>query len=106
MILGFQRPFVTALIVPNFEILESWCDQHAIHYTSSEYMVHNIKVKAWYDQEVTRLNDQLPSHERVRAFVLCPQDWTIENGALTPTLKPIRHLLMVQYQKEIEQMYA
>ncbi len=106
MILGFQRPFVTALIVPNFEILESWCDQHAIHYTSPEYMVHNIKVKAWYNQEVSRLNEQLPSHERVRAFVLCPQDWTIENGALTPTLKPIRHLLMVQYQKEIEQMYG
>ncbi len=105
LIIGFQKPFVTALFVPNFELLEIWCEQHAIHYTTAEYMIHNIKIKEWYDQEVNKLNEALPSHERARKYVLCHQDWTIENGEMTATLKPIRYVLTEHYQKAIEEMY-
>jgi long-chain acyl-CoA synthetase len=105
LILGFQKPFVTALIVPNFELLEAWCRQEEIHWTSPQFMVYNIKVRAKYQQEVDTLNEELPNYERVRDFVLCHQDWTIEAGELTTTLKPVRHLLMEHYQKEIDNMY-
>ena len=105
LILGFQRPYVTALIVPNFELVETWCEQHAIHYTSPEYMVHNIKVKELFQDEIDRLNEGVHGHERVRKFILCHQDWTVESGEITVTLKPIRHLLMDHYQKAIEEMY-
>ena len=106
LIIGFQRPFVTALVVPNFEMIETWCLQHDIHYTSAEYMVHNIKVKALYDQEITRLNEDLPGHERVRRYILCAQDWTLENDEMTSTFKPKRDLLIQHYQKAIEEMYG
>lgn len=105
LILGFQKPFVTALIVPNFDLLEAWCKSNSIHYTSAEYMVHNVKVREHYQSEVDKLNTSITSHEQVRNFVLCHQDWTVENKEVTTTLKPIRHLLMEHYHKAIEAMY-
>ena len=106
LILGFQKPYVTALIVPNFELLEVWCKKNAIHYTSAEYMVFNVKVRALYQSEVDRLNTSVASHEQVCDFVLCHQDWTVESKEVTTTLKPIRHLLMEHYQKAIDSMYS
>ena len=105
LILGFQRPYVTAIMVPHFEILEAWCLQEGIHWTSPPFMVHNIKVRAKFQEEIDKLNEDLPNFQRVRNFILCDQDWTIENGELTTTLKPVRHLIAERHQSEIEKMY-
>ena len=105
LILGFQQSFVAALIVPNFQMLESWCKKESIHWTSPQFMVYNIKVRAKLKEEIDVLNEGLPNYQRVRDFVLCHQDWTIEAGELTTTLKPVRRLLMEHYQKEIDKMY-
>ncbi len=105
LIIGFQRPFVTALIVPHFEILESWCQQENIHWTAPQFMVHNIKVRAKFQEELDRLNNELPNFERIKNFVLCHQDWTVESGEITATLKPIRNIIVENYKNEIEKMY-
>jgi long-chain acyl-CoA synthetase len=106
LIIGFQRPYVTALIVPHFEILEAWCAQESIHWTSPQFMVHNIKVRARLQEEVDILNKELPNFEKVRDFVLCHQEWSMETGEITTTLKPVRKILLEHYEKEIEKMYA
>ena len=106
LIIGFQRPYVTALIVPHFEMLEAWCKQENIHWTSPPYMVHNIKVRAKLHGEVSMLNDGLPNFERVKDFVICHQEWSTENGEITATQKPVRKTLMDHYAKEIEKMYS
>ena len=105
LIIGFQRPYVTALIVPQFTMLEAWCLEQGIHWTSPPFMVHNIKVKAKLKEEVDKLNDDLPNFQRVKDFVLSQEEWTIESGEITNTLKPVRHLLMDHYKAEIEKMY-
>ncbi|MBX2962214.1 MAG: long-chain fatty acid--CoA ligase [Cyclobacteriaceae bacterium] len=105
LIIGFQRPYLTALIVPNFEWLELWCTQEGIHWTAPEFMVYNIKVREKFEQEIDLLNEEFPNYQRIKDFILCHQDWTIESGELTTTLKPVRHLLMEHYQKEIDRMY-
>jgi len=105
LIIGFQRPFVTALLVPNFAHLELWCQEQDIHWTAPPFMVHNIRVRAKFEEEIERLNVELPNHERIRNFVLCHEEWTTENGEITPTLKPVRHLLMEHYKSDIEKMY-
>lgn len=105
LILGFQKPYVAALLVPNTEMLEAWCKENDIHWTSLQFMVYNIKVRTKLQQEIDRLNEDLPNYQRVKDFVMCHQDWTIEAGELTNTLKPVRHLLMEHYQKEIDKMY-
>jgi long-chain acyl-CoA synthetase len=105
LIIGFQRPYVTALFVPHMEVVHAWCLQENIHWTSPQFMVHNIKVRAKIQQEVDQLNESLPNIEQVKNFVLCPTDWTTERGELTNTLKPVRQKLMSNYQAEIEKMY-
>jgi long-chain acyl-CoA synthetase len=105
LVLGFQKPWLTALIVPNFELLQTWCEQEEIHWTSPPFMVYNIKVRAKFQEEVDRLNEELPNYQRLKNFVLCHQDWTVETGELTGTMKPVRHLLLEHYQKEIDKMY-
>lgn len=106
LVLGFQRPFVTALIVPQFEILEAWCAQEDIHWTSPQFMVHNIKVRAKFQDEVDLINEEVANFERVRDFILCDKDWSMENGEITTTLKPIRKTLLEHHEKEIEKMYV
>ena len=106
LIIGFQRPYVTALLVPQFEVLKAWCNQESIHWTSPQFMVHNIKVRAKLQQEVDALNGELPNFESVRDFVLCHQEWSMESGEITATLKPVRKTLLDHYEKEIEKMYA
>lgn len=105
LILGFQRPFVTALIVPHFAVLEAWCIRESIHWTAPQFMIHNIKVRNKFQEEIDRLNEALPNVEQIKNFVLCPEDWTTERGELTNTLKPVRQKLMGNYEAEIEKMY-
>lgn len=106
LIIGFQKPFVTALLLPNFQLMESWCVQNHIHWTAPQFMVHNIKVKALFQSEIDRYNASLAGFERVRDFALCYEEWTVENGELTPTLKPVRQKLEEHYSKEIEKLYG
>jgi len=105
IVIGFQRPYVTALIVPQFDILRSWCEQNDIHWTAPQFMVHNIKVRAKFQIEIDRLNEELPHYETIRSFVLCHTDWSIEKGEVTPTWKPIRNQLEKNYQSDIDKMY-
>jgi long-chain acyl-CoA synthetase len=105
LIIGFNKPYITALIVPDFALLQNWCDREAIHWTSPEYMVHNIKVRAMFQKEITKLNKELPNNERVRDFVLCEKEWTSETGEMTTSFKPLRDILQKNYMKEIEKMY-
>ena len=105
LIIGFNRPFVTALIVPNYALLENWCAQESIHWTAPEYMIHNIKVRTLLQKEVDKRNKDLPNNERLRDFVLCPKEWTTETGEMTMSFKPLRDVLQKQYAKEIHKMY-
>lgn len=105
LIIGFNRPAVSALIVPHFPTLKRWCSEHNVHWTGPQYMVLNPKVLQKMEQEVENVNATLPRHQRVRHFRLLHQNWTEETGELTPTLKAKRHVILEKYQKDIEEMY-
>ncbi len=105
MIVGFQRPFVTALIVPNFPQLKQWCHREGIHWTAPAYMVHNNRVEAFYEQLIAELNEQWESVQKIRSFLLLPDEWGVENGGLTPNLKLRRPYLMEKFSKEIDSLY-
>ncbi len=105
LIIGFQRPFVTGLLVPHFEMLQTWCDTHGIHWTAPEFMIHNIKVVNLIKHEVEQLNKSLANFQRLRNIALCAKEWGTETGELTATLKPVRSVIERNYHKEIEKMY-
>ena len=106
LVFGFSRPFVSALIVPNFDLLEEWCYDNNIHWTSAQYIVHNIKVHEKFEQEVAKINETLTNYKQIRKFILCHDEWTVEKKLLTATQKPIRKSLLVLNEKEINKLYA
>ncbi|MEQ8364820.1 MAG: long-chain fatty acid--CoA ligase [Cyclobacteriaceae bacterium] len=106
LIIGFQKPFVAALIVPHFEILEAWCISEHIHWTSPEFMIHNIKVINKFKTEIDLLNTELSNFKQIKGFVLCPKEWSPEEGEITHTLKPVRTVLEKKYASEIEKVYS
>lgn len=106
LVAGFNQPYVVAVLVPHFQVLKNWCEEHYIHWTSPTYMVHNIKVVKKYQDEIDRLNEGLPGHERVRRFVLADEDWTVENRELTTSFKPMRANLIEKYKTQLEKLYT
>jgi len=104
MIIGFQRPYTIALIIPHFDGLKRVCAEKNIHWTAPEYMIHNTLVIQMYRDLLDNLG--LHSHERIEKFILLADTWSPENGLLTAMYKPRRKEIMAKYEKDIEEMYG
>ncbi len=105
MIIGFNKPYVTALIVPEFNRLKKWCDQNDVHWTSEQFMAIHPKVIEFMQVEVENINERLKTNEKIRKFHLCYQPWTIATGEYTPTLKLKRPIILEKYHKQISALY-
>ncbi|MEM9824809.1 MAG: AMP-binding protein, partial [Bacteroidota bacterium] len=106
VIVGFNRPFVTALIYPAYGPLKKWCIAHNVHWTSPQFMVLNPKVKQLMEEMIQKVNVQLSGNEQIKGFHLLYEAWSVETGELTPTLKPKRPFIEEKYQQAIDEMYA
>ncbi len=107
ILLGENRSTVTALIVPNFRSLGHWIKEHGIGVNSEDNreLTQDPKVHRLIQEEIQRLSHDLASFERVRRFSLIDQEFTVETGELTPTLKVRRRVVMEKYKDLIEVMY-
>ena len=105
MVLGFRRPFVSALIVPSFAMLENWCKENSVHWTAPRYMVLNPKVHEFFQTIIDDCNERHSNHQKIKKFTLLHENWTIEKGEVTPTLKLSRPSILKHREKEIEKMY-
>ncbi len=103
MIIGFMKPYTTALMIPDFESLQKVCEEKGIHWTAPQYMIHNTLVIQLYRDVLDHLD--LHSHERIEKFTLLSDAWTMEEGLLTSTYKPRRKEIMERFKKSIEEMY-
>ncbi|MEM1319313.1 MAG: long-chain fatty acid--CoA ligase [Bacteroidota bacterium] len=106
MIIGFNRPFVAALIVPSFNRLQRWSVANNVHWTSPQFMVINPKIVAQMEQVIQEVNNTLNSAEKIRGIHLLFEDWTIAGGEYTTTLKLRRPQIIAKFQKEVEYIYA
>ena len=106
IVIGFKKPFVSALIVPDFDVLKKWCEAHDVHWTAPQFMVINLKVEQKFRAEIEKLNAELEPHQRVKEFLLLHQEWTIETGDLTATMKLKRDKVRKKYEGEIEKLYG
>ncbi len=105
MIVGEHEKFASAIICPSFEHLHSWAALHNIKFTTNMQLVNNEVVVARIKKEITRLNQQLGAHERVKKFELLAKEWTTESGELSPTLKLRRNFIMKKYKDKIQSIY-
>jgi long-chain acyl-CoA synthetase len=106
VVLGDERNYLTALLVPNFDALKAELESRGFTYTFPGEWLERAEVRALYAQHVAeRLKDVSPS-EQVRKFWLLERPFTLESGELTPTLKLRRGEICKHYAAEIEAMYA
>jgi long-chain acyl-CoA synthetase len=106
MVIGFQRPYITALIIPNFDLLKRWCIDNDVHWTGPQYMVIHPKVVKLFQGIIDHINENLKRHEFIKNFDLLFEEWTVGTGEYTPTLKLKRRVILEKYKKEIEKMYG
>lgn len=104
-LIGDQRKYITALIVPAFENLKTWAAENGILETDHEALVENKKVISFYNSIIEGINKDLGRVEQVKTFTLIKDPFTQERGELTPTLKIKRKAVQEHYSSEIEAMY-
>jgi len=105
LIIGFHKPYITALVVPNYFALEKWAADNDIHWTSPTYMAHNIKVREKIEEDIEEVNQTLAKFKRIIKFTLLDEEWTVENELLSASLKPRRKEIESRFSKHIEEMY-
>jgi len=105
VLIGDRRKFLTAIIIPNFEKLERDAAALGIQWSSRQELVSNDKVKALYQGELDRFNQNLDRQEKIRRFSLLANDFTIENDEITPSLKVKRKVIDKKYKDVIDGMY-
>ena len=106
MIVGPERKFVGALIVPAFPYLKDWCKQHNVKAGSNEEMIHQPDVLAFYKEVVESYNKNFSHVEQIKRFELLPAEWTIDGGEMTPKLSLRRKVVTEKYGALIEKIYA
>ena len=104
-VIADQRKFVSALIVPEFRLVEDWAREHHIAFSSREDLCANEQVKKMLQERVNTLQQQLAYYEQIKRITLLPHHFSMESGELTNTLKIRRPIINKNYQAEIDKMY-
>lgn len=105
MVVGENQKFAAAVISPDFEFLKGWCHRHDVEYFDNETIVKNPVIIKRFAREVKNYNAYFGETEQVKKFILVPDEWTMKNDILTPTLKVKRFLVQKRYASEIEEMF-
>lgn len=105
VVVGNKRKYASVLIVPNFDNLSQWAAERSLPTDDLEKLFEEEPVGELYEQVLAKLNADRPSYETIKRFRLLSQDFTIEAGELTPTLKVKRGTIEEQYSDLIDTMY-
>jgi long-chain acyl-CoA synthetase len=103
--IGDFRKYVSALIVPSFEMLKREAQKMGIEYTDFMDLVSKKEIIDLYSVRIEQIQVDFTSYEKVVKFKLLAEPFSIQNGMLTNTLKVRRNALIEQYKNEIEEMY-
>ena len=106
VIVGDKRKYVSALIVPDFERLRAWAKAQGIDTKDKAALVEDRRVFDLLKAEVTRLTRELADYEKVKRIALLADEFTIDGGELTPTLKVRRRVVEQKYAGLIESLYT
>ncbi len=105
VVIGDKRQFLTALIVPDMEILEKWAESNNITYSGTTELVKKPEVHELFQNITEHINKNLPGFNQVKKCSLLKDDFTLEGGELTPTLKVKRFAIGKKYKDVIGAMY-
>jgi long-chain acyl-CoA synthetase len=106
MVVGAEKKFVGALIVPSFSALREWMKEKGIEFTSNEQVIHYPQVLQLYKELVQEYNKYFNHVEQIKKFELLPREWTIETGEMTPKMSLKRKVVMEKFKDAFERIYA
>jgi long-chain acyl-CoA synthetase len=105
-IIGDKRKFAFVIISPNFTLLENWARENNISSSSRAELIANPKVQTLYDGIAEETNKNLARFEQLKRVLLVPDEFTADNGSLTPTMKLRRRVVEERYRRQIDGLYA
>jgi len=106
VVIGDKRNFISALIVPAFESVESYLLEHDKAVVSHAAIVEHPDVIALISREVNKAMESFSKYERVKKFTLLPRLLTLEKGELTPTLKVVRRIVLSNFDEYVDRIYS
>ncbi|MBE9667382.1 long-chain fatty acid--CoA ligase [Mucilaginibacter boryungensis] len=105
MVIGSERKFVAALIVPSYTNLLPWCKENDILFINHAELVKDKRVMELFKAAVNEFNPEFNHVEQVKKIALLPNEWSVESGELTPTGKMKRKVIMEKYHDVIDKLY-
>ena len=104
-LVGDGQKFASVLISPNFEALERWAQGRGVATENRQGLVADSRVHAMYKALVDEVNSRLAPYETMKKFAVVPEEWSVESGELTPSLKLKRRILEKNYADQIRSFY-
>jgi len=106
MVYGDNKLYNVALIVPDMDAVKKWAGEQGISAEGDEKLLENAKVKELVQAEVDKAGEHFKGFERIKRVTLTAEDFTTQNGMLTPSLKVKRRVVMQKYKEQVESLYA
>jgi len=105
VLIADQHKFVSALIIPDYAILEGWAKKHHIEFKDRAELCANEEVRDFVMERIETMQQELAHYEQVKRITLLPEPFSMERGELTNTLKAKRSVIYENYKELIEKMY-
>lgn len=105
-IIADQRKFVSALIIPEYRLVEEYAREHNIDFNSREDLCANEQIYKMMKERIDTIQQQLAHYEQIKRFTLLPHHFSMEKNELTNTLKLKRKVINENYKEEIDKMYV
>ncbi|WP_298777977.1 long-chain fatty acid--CoA ligase [uncultured Polaribacter sp.] len=105
MVIGENQKMPAAIIQPNFEYLKDWAKEKKINFTTNQELIKNEKVIYKINKAVQKCNTNFGKWEQIKVFKLTPDEWSIDGGHLTPTMKMRREVILKLYKNLYDEIY-
>ena len=106
MLIGADKKFVSALIVPSFPNLKDWCRKNGIAEEDPDQLIRNEKVNTMFKELVESFNKYFNHVEQVKKFELLAHEWGVDTGELTPKMSVKRKVVIEKYRDTVERIYS
>ena len=105
LIIADKHKYVSALVIPDYSVLEEWAKKHHIDFKDRADLCRNPEVVQFVMERIETLQQEFAHYEQVKRITLLPEPFSMEHGELTNTLKVKRPVVYEHYKEEIEKMY-
>lgn len=106
LLIGDNKKFVSALIVPSFGELKKWYETKGLVYISNEEAIANNQVQQLFQSIIDNYNTLFNHVEQIKKFTLLPKEWSLETGEMTPKMSLKRKVIVEKFSKEIDNIYS